>query len=560
MDNQRGLFNLVTIRSIIDKLIYQDEYENIDKNLTDCNVGARKERNIRDNLFVVNAVINAVINGDDEPIDVELYDIKKCFDSLWMKECLNDLYEAGLTSSNLNLIYEGNKECMISVKTPNGQTERVRINEIIMQGSVWGPLCCTSTMDKIGKKAYKTGSPLYTYKGMVTIPPLGMVDDEITMAKCSVESTRTNSFMNTFAEMKKLEFGVKKCNKMHVGPKTTLCTDIKVHNDIGKKVDSDKYVGDILSSNGSNSEKIKERCDKGFGIINDIISILEELPLGKYHIPTGLKLREAMLLNGLLFNSESWHNLKDADIDKLSSIDEQLLRKFLKAPAKTCKESLFLETGCKPVKYHIMQRRLMYHHHILGRSKTELINKVYFAQKIKPSKGDFVKQIEEDKKQLKLKLTDTQISCLSKYKYKTIVKRAVEEEVVNYLLKLKEPHSKMKELEYSRLETQKYLKSDNGMSYEEKCTLFKFRVREIDVKINYRNKYRDVKCTLCNSGEDDSQFHLFSCQAIIDSCDPLANNINVEYEDIFDDISKQGPAIKLLVEIMKTRTKLMEPE
>ena len=207
-----------------------------------------------------------------------------------------------------------------------------------------------------------------------------------------------------------------------------------------------------------------------------------------------------------------------------------------------------------------MQRRLMYHHHILGRSKTELINKVYFAQKIKPSKGDFVKQIEEDKKQLKLKLTDTQISCLSKYKYKTIVKRAVEEEVVNYLLKLKEPHSKMKELEYSRLETQKYLKSDNGMSYEEKCTLFKFRVREIDVKINYRNKYRDVKCTLCNSGEDDSQFHLFSCQAIIDSCDPLANNINVEYEDIFDDISKQGPAIKLLVEIMKTRTKLMEPE
>ena len=41
MDNQRGLFSLLTIRTIIDKLIYQDEYENIDKNLTDWNVGAR---------------------------------------------------------------------------------------------------------------------------------------------------------------------------------------------------------------------------------------------------------------------------------------------------------------------------------------------------------------------------------------------------------------------------------------------------------------------------------------------------------------------------------------
>ena len=68
MDNQRGLFSMVSIRAIIDKLIYQDEYENIDKNLTDCNVGARKDRNIRDNLFVVNSVINAVVNGDDEPM------------------------------------------------------------------------------------------------------------------------------------------------------------------------------------------------------------------------------------------------------------------------------------------------------------------------------------------------------------------------------------------------------------------------------------------------------------------------------------------------------------
>ena len=58
-----------------------------------------------------------------------------------------------------------------------------------MQGSVWGPLLCTGTMDKIGDKAYKTGSSLYSYKGLVAIPPLGMVDDKISMSKCSVEST-----------------------------------------------------------------------------------------------------------------------------------------------------------------------------------------------------------------------------------------------------------------------------------------------------------------------------------------------------------------------------------
>ena len=116
MDKQRGLFNLVTIRTIVDKLIYFDEYKNIDVNLTDCNVGAKKQRNIRDNLFIVNGVINSIIEKDDKPADIELFDIAKCFDTLWLKESLNDLYEAGLKNDNLNLLYEGNKECYIAIK------------------------------------------------------------------------------------------------------------------------------------------------------------------------------------------------------------------------------------------------------------------------------------------------------------------------------------------------------------------------------------------------------------------------------------------------------------
>ena len=53
--------NLVwqSLRSILDKLIYNDEYPVIDENMTDSNVGARQERNIRDNIFVI---INQSIN------------------------------------------------------------------------------------------------------------------------------------------------------------------------------------------------------------------------------------------------------------------------------------------------------------------------------------------------------------------------------------------------------------------------------------------------------------------------------------------------------------------
>ena len=41
--------------------VYEGTYANIDGNLTDGNVGARRNRNIRDNLFVLGAVVNGKI-------------------------------------------------------------------------------------------------------------------------------------------------------------------------------------------------------------------------------------------------------------------------------------------------------------------------------------------------------------------------------------------------------------------------------------------------------------------------------------------------------------------
>ena len=40
-------------------MIYNDEHATVEESLTDSNVGARKGRNIRDNLFVINAITNS---------------------------------------------------------------------------------------------------------------------------------------------------------------------------------------------------------------------------------------------------------------------------------------------------------------------------------------------------------------------------------------------------------------------------------------------------------------------------------------------------------------------
>ena len=49
LNSERGLFCVSKIRSIIEKLIYQDTYDMIDNCMSDSNVGGRRNRNIRDN-------------------------------------------------------------------------------------------------------------------------------------------------------------------------------------------------------------------------------------------------------------------------------------------------------------------------------------------------------------------------------------------------------------------------------------------------------------------------------------------------------------------------------
>ena len=172
-NNYRGVFRVTVFRSLLDRLMYNDCYSTIDENLTDGNVGARRNRNIRDNLFVLGAVVNSVINGKEEPIQVQVQDAEKCFDKLCANECYNEAYENGFKSDKLSLLYSINKTCQ-------GITERITIYDTIMQGTVWGSLLCTSTVDMLGEQCYKNPEELYIYK-VVAIPPLGMEDDIISV-------------------------------------------------------------------------------------------------------------------------------------------------------------------------------------------------------------------------------------------------------------------------------------------------------------------------------------------------------------------------------------------
>ena len=151
----RGVFRAPVLRSILDRLIFNDEYEALDKELTDSNVGGRKGRNIRDNIYVLNAIINSITSGNAEACDITVYDVEKCFDTLWAQECINTLYEHGLDNDKIVLLFEERRNSKIAVKTTMGMTERISIENLIMQGTVFGSIICSTVMDKLAKICFQ---------------------------------------------------------------------------------------------------------------------------------------------------------------------------------------------------------------------------------------------------------------------------------------------------------------------------------------------------------------------------------------------------------------------
>ena len=71
-------------------------------------------------------------------------------------------------------------------------------------------------------------------------------------------------------------------------------------------------------ADGKNTFYLEERRMKAYGIVSEIVAILREVPLGKYEIEAGLKLRNAMFLYGILTNCEIWYGIKTVSYTHLT--------------------------------------------------------------------------------------------------------------------------------------------------------------------------------------------------------------------------------------------------
>ena len=59
--------------------------------------------------FVLNSAIR-----NNEQIDIQVFDVEKYFDALWLQECINELYDKRFANDKLYLIYLENVSASVA--------------------------------------------------------------------------------------------------------------------------------------------------------------------------------------------------------------------------------------------------------------------------------------------------------------------------------------------------------------------------------------------------------------------------------------------------------------
>ena len=222
-------------------------------------------------------------------------------------------------------------------------------------------------------------------------------------------------------------------------------------------------------------------------------------------------------------------------------------------------EALFLESKSIPIRYILASRRILYLHAMLQKEESEMVRRIYEAQKSDPSLGDFFELVRQDCQNIRLNMSDQEISKIPKQRFKNIVKAKISNATFLHLQKKQIGHSKMKKLNYEKFELMSYMNSPL-FNNNNRTLLLALRTRAVrGIRNDFRGLYNDNMCPL-ECGDVDTIENVLTCRVIKQHhTSNEVTNTTSKYEDIFsNDINKQQKVTELYSQLLEKRNNIIQ--
>ena len=197
----------------------------------------------------------------------------KCFDRLWLKNCLLIMSKAGFPLYDTALLYHLKHNATISVDTPSGETDDFTVYVVAKQGTISCPLICCSEVDQINKVNEVVAVP-YGPEIMIGMPEC--VDDVLTVE----EGQDIRNGIRYCKEMEKFKFsyGLIKAKYMiiHNGKNNPEIIDEQVKQGSVEETKEYPYVGLWINQSGNLSSHLQCIEQKDKSSLTELTSTLHE--------------------------------------------------------------------------------------------------------------------------------------------------------------------------------------------------------------------------------------------------------------------------------------------
>ena len=351
--------------------------------------------------------------------------------------------------------------------------------------------------------------------------------------------------LNEFAIKHKLKWGQNKCNVMRVGKHDKTNKQWKLGELTIEETTKYKYLGDIITPDGKNTENLQSRFTKLQATTININTIASSEVLYRIETSVLLHLYEKKCIPGLLTNAESW-TLSRKDEDDLEKMEISAVKSLFNLPVHTPTVAIIFSLGLLYTIQRVDQKQLIYLHRLLNLNDLDWYKKTLYVLKEKKI-GWFVK-IKDTLEKYNLPLDFDTIRTMTRNRWVNTVKHVIERKNTERLksdlykrengietlkTKTKSILDKITNPQYTRQPEEELLYATKN---ETKAIIIS-RYGMLECGSNFKGKMNST-CSLCNVLDDES--HRFNV------CPKWNQNVNQQSHEKINFSEIYSPDIEVI--------------
>ena len=509
MNYKRGLFLTNILSKCMERIMLNRNKSQLDKSMQPNQNGGVNERSIGDVLFIINNTV-AEFKTEKKDLYILFGDLEKCFDKLYLKDCIIELIEAGMPLEEAMFVYDMNRNIKAYVDTPHGTTEKFEIHEAVRQGTIFGTTLCGVSTNRINKMGLP--EPLLLYDTVEIGYPIYVDDmsgmgsprriEDVGSKMAGLERTKKYQVNNN---KDKTEFMVMKNNK---DEKENVRIEVR-KGEIGS-TDEYKCLGDYYDTRSNNEIKILKKMEKAKFMACEIRRKGASSKVGHANMAVRLLLLETIAKPTLLSNTETWCNITIKEENLITSYHHEILCTLFNQPRSTPYWGILGETGIWPYKEVITYKKLMFLHHIIHSSDDRIAKKIVlkqqemFEEQVK--KSTWFSEIHQRVNKMNIDVRMQSVEKKSKSSWKREVKKKIQIQIEKEFQEETKNKTKLRHLLQKPFQMEEYVQSCEAEMVEK---IMNVRLNMVESKCNYKGKYVDTSCFAC--GEEETTEHLLEC-------------------------------------------------